>query len=145
MRRRRRLGNSNYPPETDAHLEIAAALFLRVWVILLSTNVGAPTASFYGYLGSNHPAFTRPSTVAFQFIRQRMQANDDCLVFPYYSKPSNLLSRPSSLPTPLLTGPKPPTALHPLLPTPSRTTYLSTVQRRLRASAPFTPSSLYPP
>ena len=63
LRRRRPLGKRNCPPGTDGHLEIAPAVLLTMWLILFSTSVGAPTALFYGYLGPNHAAFTRPPTV----------------------------------------------------------------------------------
>ena len=61
--RRRSLGNNYRSPDTAGHLEIATTLSLTVWLILLSTNVGAPTTPSHCYPGPNHPAFPRPPTV----------------------------------------------------------------------------------
>ena len=53
--------------------------------------------------------------------------------FPNHNKPTVYRSRPSSLSSPPLTGPKPPSALQPSSTTQPRTTFPTTVHRRSRA------------
>ena len=91
-------------PDTADHLEIAAALLLTVWLVLLSTNVGAPIAPF------SRPPWPEPprlyqatngtSRPAFQFTHQRALANDDFSVFPQPQQTHGL-----SLPTQLFSYP----------------------------------------
>ena len=126
-------------PNTADHLEIASALLLTVWLIVLSTNVGAPTVPF-SRLPWPEPSFLYQATngtsrPAFQFTRQRTQANDDFSVFPNHNKPTVCRSRPSALATRPLIGSIPPTALQPSSTTQPRTTFSATVHRRSRVNA----------
>ena len=90
-------------PDTADHLEIAAAL-LTGWLVLLSTNVGAPTAPFsrlpWPEPSRLYQAPNGTSRPAFQFTHKRTLANEDFSVFPNHNKPTVYRSRPSSLATP---------------------------------------------
>ena len=91
-------------PDTADHLEIAAALLLTIWLIILSTNVGAPTTPFsrlpWPKLSRLYQATKGNSRPAFQFTHQRSLANDDFSVFPQPQQTHGL-----SLPTQLFSYP----------------------------------------
>ena len=110
--RRRLLGNSYRPPDTHGHLETVTALLLTVWLSLLSTNVGAPTAPFRGYPGPNHAAF-RPPTVP----------------------PGQLFSLSTSVPRSTTTFPPSPTATNPRFIAPEPAPYLPPIQTTSGPSA----------
>ena len=112
-------------PDTAAHLEMADAILITVGLIILSTNVGVPTAPLHGYPGPNHPAFPvhlrhLPYPI-FQCAHQRTQANNVLCVFPDYNKPT--VYSP-------LTGPKPSTVLQPSPTTKPRMTFPTWGPRR---------------
>ena len=78
--------------DTADHVDKAAALLVTIWLVLLSTNVGAPTATF-----SRQPCPEPPgpyqttngtSRPAIQFTHQRTHADDDFSVFPNQNKPT---------------------------------------------------------
>ena len=91
-------------PDTADHPEKATALLLTAWLVLLSTNVGAPTAPFsrlpWPKLSRPYQATNDTSRSAFQFTHQRTQANDEFSVFPQPQQTRDL-----SLPTQLFSYP----------------------------------------
>ena len=87
-------------PETADHLEKATALLIMVWLVLLSTTVGAPTAPFsqlpWPKLSRLCQATNGTSRPAFQFTHQRTQANNDFSVF-FQPRQTHGLSLPTQL------------------------------------------------
>ena len=73
-------------PDTADHLEIAAALLLMAWLILLSTNVETATTSFSQLFWPEpsrlYQASNGASRPAFHFTHHRTLANNDFSVFP---------------------------------------------------------------
>ena len=112
--RRRLLRNSYRPPDTHDHLVTVTALLFTVWLILLSTNVGAPTAPFHGYPGPNHAAFRRPTVPPGQLfsLSTSVPGHRQLFHLPQLQQTHGL-----SLPSQLFTYPpsKPPAALQPFL------------------------------
>ena len=91
-------------PDTADHLEKATALLLTVWLVLLSTNVGPPTAPFsrlpWPEPSRLYQVSNGTSRPVFQFTYQRNQASDGFSVFPQpqqthgVSIPTKLFSNP---------------------------------------------------
>ena len=98
------LPQSRLAPVSAGYLEEATALLLTVWLVLLSTNVGAATAPFsrlpWPKLSRQYQATKGISRPTFQFTHQRTQANDEFSVFPQPQQTRDL-----SLPTQLFTYP----------------------------------------
>ena len=125
-------------PDIVDHLEIAAALFLMAWLILLSTDVETATASlsqpFWHEPSRLYQATNGASRPAFQFTHHRTLANNDFSVFPQSQQTQGLWLLTELFGRPPINRIQPPTALQPFSTTQARTTFSTTVNRRSRAN-----------
>ena len=92
------LPQSRLPPVSADHLEEATALLLTVWLVLISTNVGFPTAPFSRLPWHEPPGHQRYLRASFSVHPPARPG------FPNYNKPNVYRSRLSLLATPPSTG-----------------------------------------